>query len=497
MKWIQLVAAILCATVTGSANAQGIWAQHSVAGPSARFGHAMVFDSARGEVVLFGGDNTSDTWGWNGSAWTLRSQVGPSPRSEHAMSFDSVRGRVVLFGGMTSTGEVGDTWEWDGTTWIPMLFATGPTPRAMHAMTYAGNLQRSVLFGGRIGTTDLDDTWTWNGNNWAQVVGASPPPRSAHSMHYDSQTQLAVATGGHQRMAQSGFYWSTIGVLNWISVPYSYTWESTFQDCWAFNGASWSMTTPLGEPRHASVATYDSLRRIAVIQGGMDSRAVFVQGTPGVQYQQAGTPTTLTQNPTTLPSTDASWGHTANWVRLSSAGPQLRDHAAAFDSLRNETVMFGGRDPSGAPQGTTWTWQGSPGTGISYGNGCGTPPLTLAQDTNNHPTIGRTASLDIGNNPTVLTYVLIGFSRTNFGTFSLPLPLGGYGLTGCLLHQSSEIGSIALNPTTPGSARFNLALPNWSGLINLRLFVQAWAHAPGQNPGNTIASNGVEWTIRF
>lgn len=412
------------------------------------------------------------------------------------MSFDSARGRVILFGGMTSTGEVGDTWEWDGTTWIPMLFATGPTPRAMHAMTYASNLQRSVMFGGRNGTTDLDDTWTWNGNNWAQVVGASPPARRAHSLIYDNHNHITIAAGGLQRITQSGSYWRLF-IYYWNSIPWSYTWDQTLDDCWVFDGVSWSAAASLAEPRHDAVMAFDTLRRLALTHGGMDNRAHLDPGTPGIQGQQEGTPPSFTQNPTHLPSTDASWGHATSWVRLSSAGPQLRDHAAAFDSLRNETVMFGGRDPSGTPRGATWTWQGSQGTGIPYGTGCGTPPLTLAQDSNNHPTIGRTASLDIGNNPTVLTYVLIGFSKTNFGTFSLPLPLGGYGLTGCLLHQSAEIGSIALNPAAPGTARFNLALPNWSGLINLKLFVQAWAHAPGQNPGNTIASNGVEWTIGF
>lgn len=498
MKRTHLVATALCLSFAGLANAQGIWIQHSVTGPSARFGHAMAFDSARGEAILFGGDTSSDTWAWNGTSWNLRSQLGPSPRSEHAMAYDSARGRVVLFGGMTSAGEVGDTWEWDGATWIPMLFVAGPTPRSMHAMAYASTLQRTILFGGGSGTTDLDDTWTWSGTAWVNIPTSAPPRRCDHSMYVDSRSQRVLITGGRQRISLSGTYWigSGPGVF-WISVPWSFTWDQSQLDSWEFDGSIWNASTSLITPRHGAVSVLDPLRQIALLHGGISNQANFSPGNPGIQGQQQGTPPSLTQNLTNLPSTDASWGHATNWITLSNIGPQISHHAAAFDAARGETVMFGGRSANGSPQGSTWTWQGSPGTSVAYGTGCGSPPLTLSPTSNSHPTIRGTASLDVLNNPTVLAYVLIGFSKTSFGTFTLPLPLGGYGLTGCLLHQSSEIGSIALNPSTPGTARFDLTLPNWSGLIGLKLFVQSWAHAPGQNLGNTVASNGVEWTIGY
>jgi len=45
--------------------------------PSARIGHAMAYDSARGVTVLFGGLDRSgahcdDTWEWNGEIWRQR-----------------------------------------------------------------------------------------------------------------------------------------------------------------------------------------------------------------------------------------------------------------------------------------------------------------------------------------------------------------------------------------------------------------------------------------
>src|SRR5258708_16069731 len=77
--------------------------------PPGRRGQAMAYDSAHGQVVLFGGvgaDNTvlSDTWTWDGSNWTQRSPASSPPaRNFHAMAYDSSHRQVVLFGGSPSS----------------------------------------------------------------------------------------------------------------------------------------------------------------------------------------------------------------------------------------------------------------------------------------------------------------------------------------------------------------------------------------------------------
>ncbi|HEB53564.1 MAG TPA: hypothetical protein ENI87_09965, partial [bacterium] len=54
--------------------------------------------------VFFGGYDGStlaETWEWDGTDWTLRTGIGsPGARSHHAMVYDSVRQVVVLFGGL-------------------------------------------------------------------------------------------------------------------------------------------------------------------------------------------------------------------------------------------------------------------------------------------------------------------------------------------------------------------------------------------------------------
>ena len=70
------------------------WTQQAPANaPSARGGQAMAYDSAHGQVVLFGGDSSSDTWLWNGTNWRQPNPVSSPPaRSAAAMAYDAATG---------------------------------------------------------------------------------------------------------------------------------------------------------------------------------------------------------------------------------------------------------------------------------------------------------------------------------------------------------------------------------------------------------------------
>jgi hypothetical protein len=97
------------------------WNQVTVVGtsPSARIA-SMAYDSARGRTALFGGQKVAasgpltlyqDTWEWDGAAWRDTTPSGPKPvaRRFHAMAYDSAHEQLVLFGGM-STAKLADTW---------------------------------------------------------------------------------------------------------------------------------------------------------------------------------------------------------------------------------------------------------------------------------------------------------------------------------------------------------------------------------------------------
>ena len=102
--------------------------QHS---PPAQSAHAMVYDSAHGQAVMF---SLNDTWLWDGSNWTPVPPIGPSGRYGHAMAYDSAHSEVVLFGGADANNAsvptvLGDTWIWDGSKWTQKFPQTSSPPR--------------------------------------------------------------------------------------------------------------------------------------------------------------------------------------------------------------------------------------------------------------------------------------------------------------------------------------------------------------------------------
>jgi hypothetical protein len=136
----------------------------------------MAYDPSRHRSVLFGGEDAtgrllSDTWEWDGATWAQVATAGPSPRTDVALAYDPSRTRVVLFGGTagTAVGQDSDeTWEWDGTTWAQVA-VSGPLPRHYHRLAYDSARGRLVLFGGAFNVTGVADTWEyhWRGGECA------------------------------------------------------------------------------------------------------------------------------------------------------------------------------------------------------------------------------------------------------------------------------------------------------------------------------------------
>ena len=155
---------------------------------------AMADDPARAEVVLFREGPTGDpeTWVWNGLTWMQRfPPVSPPARVGHAMVYDHARGTVVLFGGGHFSGGVdvifSDTWAWDGSNWSQKFPATSP-PKRFHTMTYHRDEERVVLAGG-------GDAWVWDGVDWTQIVPAGRLGLTP-VMAYDTTRKEIVAFGG-------------------------------------------------------------------------------------------------------------------------------------------------------------------------------------------------------------------------------------------------------------------------------------------------------------
>jgi hypothetical protein len=179
--------------------------------PPPRTGHAVAYDPVARKVVLFGGwgwlPNTvnasiylGDTWLWDGENWSeVTPASAPSPRGGHAMTYDAARRQVVLFGGNNDEGSWNDLWTWDGETWTSHLLDERPAWRYGHALSYDPIRREVVLAGGDGDPLVSGDTptWTWDGGRW-HMLGI---PALAHRYYagatYDANRMETVLVGGY------------------------------------------------------------------------------------------------------------------------------------------------------------------------------------------------------------------------------------------------------------------------------------------------------------
>jgi MYXO-CTERM domain-containing protein len=116
----------------------------------------MVYDTARGRPLVFGGSRDVATYLsslalFDGTRWIDTPDAGAPPRGFAAMAFDSDRKRAVLFGGEGSEDAFSnETWEWDSATakWILRTTDVSPPPLLSSSMAYDPLRKRAVLFGG-------------------------------------------------------------------------------------------------------------------------------------------------------------------------------------------------------------------------------------------------------------------------------------------------------------------------------------------------------------
>ena len=198
--------------------------------PSARRGHAMAYDAAMQQVVLFGGGPvfSNDTWEWDGNIWTRQqSSASPGKRYGHALAYDTARQRIVLFGGWHNYN---DTWEWEGKTktWYQRNLSTSPSQRTGHGMVYDAARGSMVMFSGWSGSATIDETWTYTPTDMtasARIVSAAAGGKvtfnlDAGSAHKDKSYFVvgSIDTGKPRGMSlgnvtlllnQDGYFWFT------------------------------------------------------------------------------------------------------------------------------------------------------------------------------------------------------------------------------------------------------------------------------------------------
>jgi hypothetical protein len=237
----------------------------SEAGPAARELHAMAFDPARGVAVMFGGVDRDgsvrgDVWEFDGTTWAERPQSGnlPTARYGHAMVYDGAAGGVLVFGGQLQDGTASDElWRWSGTDWS-RVEASGPVPgpRSMHVMAFDTERGVAVLHGGRGADGPRGDTWEWTGMQWRTFGTDEVAARSSHAMAYDSARGVTVMVGGDR--GDSLASWQ---VWEWNGIQ----WRQGSPGAWR---------PPAGFGR---AMAFDSLRNRAVLMGGISGMTLTAE----------------------------------------------------------------------------------------------------------------------------------------------------------------------------------------------------------------------------
>lgn len=253
---------------------------------------------------------TIGVWRLDGLSWQVVATGGLTYRTSVRGVFDEARGRLVVFGG-GATGDMDDTWEWDGIAWTEVnLTGVRPLARSRHSMAYDPLRQRIVLQGGRNHSTLLQDTWEWDGSSWILKSAVFPNSRYDAAMAFDPVSQRVILHGGSpQSCANSCTY--------------------------AWMGEAWELAATGGPGTNSSVPcsmTVDPARgRVLLFAGTGDGSA----------------------------SNTYEWTGTA-WSWLSSTGPTYRfDAAMCFDPARGEVVLAGGRYGSFDGAVDIWSWNGT------------------------------------------------------------------------------------------------------------------------------------------
>ena len=452
MRPITLLVALFAGQVA-TAQQSAYWLGNQGAFGGDRSRHAVAFDGTRLVGVMFGGLRNQlstpvlgDTLEWDGTSWTTVAVGGPPARFEHCLAFDSQRNVVVMFGGQDWITPHTDTWEYDGVSWsqiaTPVLH---PSARIGSAMCFDSVRNKTVVFGGYGGSATglLSDTWEWNGTSWNQVnlPGPLPAPRRDHAMVFDAARGVVVMFGGRD-------------------------WNSVSGGTWEYAGTHWYQVTTASEPPfvvdHSMV--YHAGRQRVVAYSGEDLQ--------GQRY-------------------DDTWTYDGQAWSLLPTGNEptaVSSSASLYDPTRNTMVATGGVTSTPFAAVGAWTLNESlAATATNYGAGCGTPALEL--QSNQRPVLGQTAVADILHAPTSIVASSFGWADHLPWPLVLPIELNSAGMPGCYLLQSNNSFSIST------SATIQLTIPMNYSLIAVHVYVQAFAFAPGVNSGQAIASDAIDWSI--
>lgn len=312
--------------------------------PSARQGHAMVWDGTR--IIMFGGGNVyhhglgnnAETWEYVGGNWNqLAPATSPSARRYHSMVWDGTQ--VILHGGH-STVDLQDTWTFDGTTWTDVTpGGTKPSVRYRHLAVWDGT--RMLIYGGvTVFQLVSKDTWEFESGAWTQLTPTNYIPNVQHvgtPLSDDGRAGMTGVWDGTRILTFSGYSDGGAGG-EFTSSGYQEPGGGT----WQYATADWSQVGPATNPDarfdHGFCITDDD-QKLLMYGGNVTRVSQDGNGFINETWQYDG----------------------SDWTELSATiNPGRRETVMVWDDVNARALLFGGGDmgdPTGADAAFNDTWE--------------------------------------------------------------------------------------------------------------------------------------------
>jgi hypothetical protein len=162
----------------------GAWSKNTGQAPPPACGASMAYDSARDQIILFGGavlassapsyTYRQDTWAWNGTGWQqLAPTTHPTTGWRGVMAEDPIHHQLIYYTGVKYNGlgdlTGGETWIWDGTNWTHPADTGSPTGRYSPVMAWNPARRRLVFIGGAFRNLLMTPDALmaeWDGTRW-------------------------------------------------------------------------------------------------------------------------------------------------------------------------------------------------------------------------------------------------------------------------------------------------------------------------------------------
>lgn len=302
--------------------------------PSYRTAARMAFDESSGRMILFGGitppftlgdsrnvrSHLAETWEFTGRRWVqLFPDVQPAGRASFAMVADTNRDRVLLFGGIGAAETLfNDTWSFQSGSWTEIETPNAPPARRQMGFTFDPIRDRFIVYGGfGADNTRLKDHWEFDGTTWTKIGGDGP----------DVANPMIAWDGTRNEVLLMGF--ATVGT-EIKSVMYRR------------NGDAWQELTPEHKPACVGLGT--------MIWQSHNGRVLYPSGACTNGFGIAET---------------WEWDG-SDWTKLTVKGSQgeVYSYAAAWDPIRQETLLFGGSELS-VERSDTFRYQDGVWTGVN------------------------------------------------------------------------------------------------------------------------------------